>query len=122
MQVDAGGLQVGVSQQHLNRGQIGAVLQQVGGKAVTQHMGTDVLLEASVPRGFGAGVPDGFVGQVLALTAWFAWKEPCPGLLPSPVFTQCFEESGTERHIAIFTTLAFANVDDHAFAVDVLDA
>jgi hypothetical protein len=36
--------------------------------------------------------------------------------------TECFEESGTEQHIAIFTTFAFANVDDHALAVDVLDA
>jgi hypothetical protein len=34
MQIDAGGFQVGMSQQHLNRGQIRAVLQQVGSKAV----------------------------------------------------------------------------------------
>jgi hypothetical protein len=34
MQVDAGGFQVGVSKQHLDGGQIGAILQQVSGEAV----------------------------------------------------------------------------------------
>jgi hypothetical protein len=47
--------------------------------------------------GFGAGVPDGLISEVLA-----------------------FEQPRAHRHIAIFTALALPNMDDHALAVDVL--
>lgn len=67
-------------------------------------------------------MPDGFVGQVLAFRARLTGEKPGSGLLPSPVFAQCFEEPGTERHIAVLAAFAFMNMDDHALAVDVVDA
>lgn len=39
MRVDLGGGNIGVPQQHLNHAQIGAMLQQVGGKGVPQGVG-----------------------------------------------------------------------------------
>jgi hypothetical protein len=67
MQVDAGGLQVGVSEQHLNGGQVGPVFQQVSGEAVPEHMGANALLQASMLCRLGTGVPHGFIGQMLAV-------------------------------------------------------
>ena len=46
---------------------------------------------------------------------------PCFRLLPSPVLTTCFQQLRTRRYVAVFPALALPNVDDHAFAVDVLD-
>lgn len=47
---------------------------------------------------------------------------PCFRLLPSPLFTRRFQQSRTQRYVAVFPALALPNVDDHAFAVDVLDS
>ena len=44
MQVDGGFFQITMPQQQLNRAQIGAALQQVGGKTVTQCVGMDLFL------------------------------------------------------------------------------
>ena len=108
VQVDAGGFQVSMSQQHLDRAEVGAILQQVGGKAMPQHMRADALLEAGQPRGLAAGIPDGLVGnRVLAFTTWFAWEELRPWLLPAPVFAQGFQQGRADRQISIFTALAF---------------
>src|SRR5258708_2980941 len=85
MEVDARSLQIGVAEQYLDRCQISAVLQQVRGKAVPQHVRTHALLDARVPRRIVADMPDSFVGQVLAVRSWLTGKQPCSGLLPSPV-------------------------------------
>ena len=37
--VDLGGRDVGVAEHRLDRAEVGAVLEQVGGEAVPQHMG-----------------------------------------------------------------------------------
>jgi hypothetical protein len=86
---------------------------------VAECTGAHTLFEAGVPRGLGAGVPDGFVGQVLAIAAWFAWEEPRSGFLPPPVLTERFQQLRTHRHVSILAALALAYVDDHAFAIDV---
>ena len=122
MEVDAGGLQVSVAEQHLDRRQVSAVLQQVRGKAMPQHVWADALLDARVPGRIVADMPDGFVGQVLAVRSGLTGKQPRFRLLPSPVFTERFEEPRTERHIAILAALALVNMDDHALTIDVLDA
>ena len=48
VRVNLGGGNVGVAEQFLNHPQVGAVLEQVRGKAVPQHMRRDV---ANNPRG-----------------------------------------------------------------------
>ena len=85
-------------------------------------MGLNTLYETCVLCRIVADVPDRFVGKVVAVLLWLTRKEPCFGLLPAPVLAECFQESGTERHITVFASFALVNVDDHALAVDVLDS
>ena len=92
------------------------------GKTVPQHVRTHALFDARVLRRIVADVPDRFVGQVLAFGSWLTGKEPRFRLLPAPVLTQRFEEPGTERYVAVFSAFALVNMNDHALAVDVLNA
>ena len=62
VQVNARRLQVGMSEQYLDRGQIGPVLQQVRSKTVSQHVGAHTLLNACVLGRIVADIPDSFVG------------------------------------------------------------
>src|ERR1700684_2222143 len=50
-----------------------------------------------------------------------AGKEPCLGLHPAPVLTQSLKQILTKRHVAIPSALAFPDMDDHPFAVNVGD-
>src|SRR6201999_2654230 len=63
-------------------------------------------------------VGDGLVGTTLARGAG---KEIATRLLPPPPAAQFLEQLRRERHIAVASTLALADVDDHALAVDVFD-
>ena len=74
MEVDAGRLQIGVPEQHLDGWQISAVLQQVRGKAVAQHVRTDALLNAGMLSRIVADIPNGFICQVLAILLWVTGK------------------------------------------------
>ena len=44
--VDLGGADVGVAQQFLNNAQVGAMLEEMGGEAVAQHVRSDVACNA----------------------------------------------------------------------------
>ena len=48
MQVPGGGLQVAMAEQQLNATQIGARVEQVGGKAMSQHMRAERLDHAQL--------------------------------------------------------------------------
>ena len=52
--VDGGGLEVAVPEQHLDRPDVGAGLEQVGGEAVPQGVDGDVLAQAGVAGGLDA--------------------------------------------------------------------
>lgn len=72
--------------------------------------------------GFRADIPDLLGGEV-AITASFnaGWKEPGFGFLPPPVFTERLQQFRAQRHVAIPAALALADVNDHAFAIYILD-
>lgn len=74
VQVNARRLQVGMAEQYLDRSQIGAVLQQVRGKTMPQHMGAHALFDASVLGRIVAEIPDRLVGQVVPALSWLTWK------------------------------------------------
>ena len=61
--VDGGGLEVAVSEQHLDRPDVGAGLEQVGGEAVPQGMDGDVLVQAGGPSGLDADPVHGADGD-----------------------------------------------------------
>ena len=50
VRVNLGGADAGVAEQFLDDPQVGAVLQQMGGKAVPQHVRRDVPVNAGQPH------------------------------------------------------------------------
>ena len=69
--VDLGGADVGVTEECLDRAQVGAITKQVGGEAVADHVGSDsfrdagfdgIFLHNPLHRAFGQS--DIFFGQV----------------------------------------------------------
>ena len=68
---------------------------------MAEHVRRHAFLEAGVPCGLGAGIPDRFVGQVLDLPSWFTGKEPCLGFFQRQ-YSRRFEElghNGTSRSL-----------------------
>lgn len=63
-----------MAEQYLDRGQIGPVLQQVCGKIVPPHVRAHALVDARVLGRIVADIPDGFVGQVIAVLLWLTRK------------------------------------------------
>src|ERR1700739_902307 len=112
-----------MAHQQLNRAQVSAGFEQVRRKAVPQCVRMDLLLESGVRGRDVAGVPDGLVrdGLVYAALARGAGEEGSARLLPSPPTARLFEQLRRERHIAVASALALADVDHHALAVDVFD-
>ena len=118
--VNCRGLDVAMSEQHLNGPNIGASFEQVGREAMAQGVNGDVLVQTSgvsclhtdpVHRPDGDRLPRNLSG-----------KEPVsrPGDLP--VFAEQGQQSWREHHIAILAPLALTNAKNHSLAVDVLDA
>src|SRR6266705_3968949 len=113
-----------MAQQDLNGVQVGARFQQVRSKAVTQHVGIDLLLNpgaagrmlAGVARGFGI---HGLIAGVPAITG----KQPDTGFFAqaSPVCAEFVEQNGTEHHVAVLATLAALDVNYQPPAIDVAD-
>ena len=49
------------------------------------------------------------------------WEQIEPRLAPTPVLAQGFQQSSTQRQIAILAALAFHHPDDHALTIVVAD-
>ena len=86
MQVTGRGLQIAMAEQQLNGAQIGARVEQMGGKGVAQHMRAERLDHAQLAAQFLAdqahpAIPHRLVRQSPG-------KEPVLGLAPTPVDTQ----------------------------------
>ena len=66
--VDFGGADGGVAEEFLDDAQVGAVLEQVGGEAVPEHVGGDVPFHAGVADAVFDALPqgDGRKGFVVA--------------------------------------------------------
>ena len=80
MQVDCRFLQIVMPEQDLNGPQIGAGLQQMSGKAMTQGMRMDGFLEASTPSRLLTGVPSRFaVDRMTGSMPAIAGKESVAG-------------------------------------------
>ena len=63
MDINGGLLQIAVAEQNLNGAQVGAGLQQMGGKAVTKDMQMKRFANPGAPGGRTAGVPDDLAGN-----------------------------------------------------------
>ena len=69
MQVLRGGLQISVPEQNLDRAQVGARFQQVGGPTVAQRMRRDAFVDAGPTCSLAACDPDGLIGNRLFRSA-----------------------------------------------------
>src|ERR1700689_2970089 len=92
-------------------------------KAMTQHVRMNLLGKSSARSSDAAGGPDGLIrdGLIDTALACGAGKEVSTRLLPLPITTQFLEQLRRERYIPVACTLALADVEHLALAVDVLD-
>src|SRR5271169_461771 len=104
MQVTGGGLQVAMAEQKLNGAQIGACIEQVGGKGVAQHMRAERLDHAQLSAQLLADQAD--PGSIHRLVRYPSGKEPVLGLAPTPVDTQQLQQLGREHDLAREVSLA----------------
>jgi hypothetical protein len=78
------------------------------------------------PRTFFRGtnsLPDDRLrhGNVRSPVVPHARKQPSLRLHPAPILASGLQQLRTEQDITITSTLAFAHMDDHAFAINVLN-
>src|SRR5450631_4002872 len=121
MKVLGGSLQIAMAEQHLNRPQVRSGLEQMGGPAMAQGVGSYMLGNARMSSGFFTGVPHGFVRDgpfFLAALIHATGEEICTRLLPTPILTQRCQQSRTEWQISTGAALAAFHSDHHALAVD----
>src|SRR6516165_1863577 len=106
-----------VSEQNLDDADIGLLLQEVGGKAVTQRMNADALGDAGTP---GCQANDPMQLARTRMLPAVAGKQPRlrgrhPALLArnAPPFMQYLEQDGRENDVPILLALALLDPDDH---------
>jgi hypothetical protein len=123
VEIDERVFELGMTQQNLDRAQIGASLQEVGRIAVPQRVRRDVLGDAGLLGGLPTGFPGclGGDGDVRPPVPHGAGKQIRLGLHPAPINAKRLQEFLAQRHIAITIAFAVADVDHHAFAVDIGD-
>ena len=61
---------------------------------------------------------DGYVGPPVVDGAG---KQICLRLHPAPILAQGVQQFRSQQDVAVTATLALANMNDHAFAVDIAD-
>src|SRR3974390_2134076 len=115
--VERGRLQLGVAEQHLDHANVGALFEQVGGKAMPQRMRRHALGDARQILGGGDGAVELTGGD--RIDRVLAWEEPDLRSRRMPPVAQQFEQLRREHHGAIPLTLALLDPQRHALAVDI---
>ncbi len=103
MQIDRRVIETGVSEEQLDRVQVGSGFQQVSRKGMSQCMRSDILLDARPTRSSFNGVIDRLGGKMRAFRSpvGLAWEEILAGFLPAPVFSQRLEQLRAERDVSV---------------------
>ena len=105
-----------VTQQQLDRAEIGPGLQQVNSKGVTQgvrrHRFADTALQPYLATdAVDGGCRDRVAGAVTG-------KQPVSGMGTLPIVPEHGQQFGRQHDIAIFVAFALVNPNDHALAID----
>ena len=108
-----------MTEQNLDRADVGAGFEEVGGKAVAQGVDGDRLAELGRHPSVAAGPLQHAPIERAALV--LARKQPMRGPDFPPVGAQDNEQLRREHDVAISAALALFNPDQHAAAVDVGD-
>jgi hypothetical protein len=105
-----------MAKQELDFSDVGAGLEQVHGKRVTQGVGRDRLRKAAAAVGLLARPLDGEPGD--RLPGPVAGEQPVGGPGHAPPVAQDGEQSRGEHHVAVFLTFALLDAEHHPRAVD----
>src|SRR5258707_635278 len=115
--IERRGVELGVTEQHLDDADIDVLLEQVGGKAVPQGMQRDALVDV---RHLGGGVTGAIElarGHRLGRIA--AWKQPALRPRRPPPGAQQVEQVRRQHDVTVLAALALLHADDHPLAVNV---
>ena len=127
VRVDDGGGGASMPEVDLDLAEVLALLEQMRRVTVPQRMDVRGLLhaaglegqaEAALQRGAAHGFGGG--GGPLATVA-FGGKEQRGMPMRFPVFPQALKGDFGQRHVAVLIALATADVEEHAFGIDVAD-
>jgi hypothetical protein len=66
MGINLGGRDIGVTQHDLHTAQVGATLEEMGGKTMTEHVGRQPVEDAGIPAMGGQKLPEPLTGQAPA--------------------------------------------------------
>ena len=82
-----------------------------------------MLARPSMFRGLRHGLPDNLLwdGHVGPPVVDGAGKQICLRLHPAPILAQGVQQLRGQQDVAVTAALALANMNDHAFAVDIAD-
>src|SRR6516225_861477 len=123
--VERRGVELLVSEQHLDDADIGLLLEEVGGKAVPQRVNADPLANVGARRCHANEpielAPTHVLSTVAGEQPGLAGMHPSLLARGAPPFTQYIEQVGRENDVAILLALALLDADDHSVAVDVAE-
>ena len=122
MQVERGLFQIAMTEQQLDRAQIGSGFEQMSGKAVPQSVRMDLISQSGSCSSPPASLPDDFAGNgPFPGVPTVARKQPEFRSLPesSNVAPQFIQEFRAEHDIAVFAALSALDVDVHSLAIDI---
>jgi hypothetical protein len=93
VQIHGGVREIRMTEQHLNRADVGACFEQMGSVAMAQRVRRDVFLNAGALGGLLNSFPDDLRGDrfIGTLAVLGARKQIGLGPHPSPILTQCLE-------------------------------
>jgi hypothetical protein len=128
MQVDHGGLELGVAQVLLDHPQVDSRLEQMGGIGVPKGMDRDAaFLDASFPLGLSEGflhaaLRHGSIGRSSPIAASAqSGEDQARVAVPRPVPAQSPQGGLGQGHEAVLGPFAAVDMDHHAPAVDIGD-
>ena len=114
-----------MAEQDLNGAQIGAGFKKMRGEAMTQSVRMDApMLKACTFSSDLAGSPEDLGGDgITCRVPAVAGKQPLLRLAPetSPIDAKFLEHLRAEHDIAVFAAFSSADMNHHAFAVDVAE-
>jgi hypothetical protein len=110
-----------VSEEELDAAQIGAELEEVGGKGVTEDVRRGGLGETGLLRRESQGIAHRLARDASMAVVAGKQERPC-GTAASPVRAELGQQPWAERHVALASPLAVPDANQHSCAVDVVDA
>ena len=125
MQVNGSYFEVAMTEQYLNRAQVGAGFKKMRGETVSKSVRMNVPMhKASAFSGVLAGSPEDLSGnRITCSMPSVAGKQPLCRLAsePAPVRTQRFEKLRAQHDVAVQASLASPDMNHHALTVNIAD-